>query len=97
MENVFTSGLTIYLTRSKQKKINFLCAFFWVILQTWTQTPENNPTESIQHSKHGESLKSTKITLLFTTVQIFLKNKFFKSRGRKWFWLRCRMVDGWNR
>ena len=34
-----------------------LCAFFWVI--TWRlQTPGNYPKEDIQHTEHGESLKS---------------------------------------
>ena len=34
------------------------------------QTPGNNPEENIQHSEHGESLKS-RILLIPTTFEIF--------------------------
>jgi len=36
-----------------------LYSFFWVISRCHTiQTPGNNPEERIQHSQHGQSLKS---------------------------------------
>jgi hypothetical protein len=40
-------------------KSHLLYAFFWVIPQH--QTPVNYSEESIQHSEHGESLKSRAI------------------------------------
>jgi hypothetical protein len=56
---------------------------YWPMNMEWTecsetlaykiQTPGNNPEESIQHSKHGESLKSgirlTQKSLLYLPVQ----------------------------
>jgi len=62
--------------------VNVVCffAFFWVIPQRLNficrrsetsaykiQTPANYPEESMQHSEHGESLKS-RMSKLFTKV-----------------------------
>jgi hypothetical protein len=43
------------------------------------QTPRNYPEESIQHSEHGESLKSRKILGMFVVHQ--LAKKFFAIYG----------------
>ena len=36
-----------------------------------TQTPENYPEESIQHTEHGESLKS-RILSLYLTINLYM-------------------------
>jgi hypothetical protein len=63
------------------RRKRLLYALFWVIhtyppmeteqaecsetLECKLQTPVNHPEESIQHSQHGESLKSGKVRLLW--------------------------------
>jgi len=51
--------------RNTTAKLYSLCVFFWVIprrlnfiLAYKIQTPGNYPEENIQHTEHGESLKS---------------------------------------
>jgi hypothetical protein len=40
------------------------------------QTPGNHPEENIQHSEHGESLKSRKIIVVYSVNQFNLTNIF---------------------
>jgi hypothetical protein len=51
-----------------------------------TQTPENYPEESIQHSEHGESLKS-RITPFFLSCKTWVKtNQNMKEDGVGQLW-----------
>jgi hypothetical protein len=45
------------------------------------QTPGNYPEESIQHSEHGESLKSRKMLTYFLKVRSAKKTKPFSLGG----------------
>jgi len=64
----------IYCAQYFPNTLGILYAFFWVILQHLKykiQTPGNYPEESIQHSEHGESLKSRTLWILYDQFPLF--------------------------